>query len=225
MTEYPLHLREGHLYVEVDGAMWLLDTGAPQSFGRSGVAIAGRPFEVGAASAGLGAAGLSDLVKVDCAGLFGSDVLSHLDWILDLRAGVARVSSGQLEHQGTSIPLEGFMGIPIVEARVGTGRCRLFFDTGAQISYLEQNLLGTGTRTGRMTDFHPSIGEFETDVYEVEIGLGGTAWRIRCGSLPGPLQGLLGMAGVAGILGNEVMRDRVTGYFPRRSMLLLEHRT
>ena len=32
----------------------------------------------------------------------------------------------------------------------------------------------------------------------------------------------LGMAEVSGILGNEVMRGRVTGYFPRRKQLILQ---
>lgn len=29
MAMMPLHSRDGHLFVEVDGASWLLDTGAP----------------------------------------------------------------------------------------------------------------------------------------------------------------------------------------------------
>jgi hypothetical protein len=32
----------------------------------------------------------------------------------------------------------------------------------------------------------------------------------------------LGMAGVSGILGNELMRERMTGYFPRRQSLILQ---
>jgi len=32
----------------------------------------------------------------------------------------------------------------------------------------------------------------------------------------------LGMAGVSGILGNELMRERITGYFPRRHQLILQ---
>lgn len=221
MTEYPLHLREGHLYLELDGALWLIDTGAPQSFGRAGAVIAGRRFEVGTATAGLDASALSAMVKVECQGLFGADVLSHLDWILDLPGGVARVSAGELAHEGTRVPLESFMGIPIVQAQVGVERCRLFFDTGAQVSYLDDRLLAPWPRTGTVTDFYPGIGKFETDVHEVEIGVGGAPRRLRCGALPGPLQGMLAMANVAGIVGNEILHDRVTGYFPRRSVLTI----
>ena len=220
MTDYPLHLREGHLFLEVDGDRWLIDTGAPASFGRSGAVIDGRRFEVGASSAGLDASSLSAMVKVECQGLFGADVLSHFDWILDPGHGVARVSAGELTHQGGRVPVDMFMGIPIVEADIGAGTFRMFFDTGAQISYLEDGRLAPWPATARTTDFYPGIGEFEVEVHEVEVGLGGARRRVRCGALPAPLQGMLTMAGTAGIVGNEILNDRVTGYFPRRRLLV-----
>ena len=220
MTDYPLHLREGHLYLEAEGVLWLLDTGAPLSFGRSGPVIAGRRFEVGVTSAGLDASSLSAMVNVECEGLLGADVLAELDWILDLRGGAARASAGELVHAGTSVSLENFMGIPIVEARVGAETCRLFFDTGAQISYLEDDRLASWPRREQITDFYPVIGQFQIDVHEVEIELGAVRRPIRCGALPASLQGLLAMAGVAGIVGHEIVNDRVTGYFPRRGVLV-----
>jgi len=45
---------------------------------------------------------------------------------------------------------------------------------------------------------------------------------VRCGKLPGLMGMSLGLAGVTGILGNELMRGRVTGYFPRRHQLILQ---
>jgi len=220
MTDYPLQLREGHLFLEVDGDRWLIDTGAPASFGQSGAVIDGRRFEVGATSAGLDASKLSAMVRVECRGLFGADVLSHLDWIFDPVRGVARVSAGELAHTGSRVPLEMFMGIPIVEAGIGAGTCRMFFDTGAQISYLEDDRLAAWPARGRTTDFYPGIGEFEVEVHEVEIRLGGARRQVRCGALPAPLQGMLAMAGTAGIVGNAILDDRVTGYFPRRQLLV-----
>jgi hypothetical protein len=220
MTDYPLQLSEGHLFLEVDGDRWLIDTGAPASFGRSGAVIDKRRFEVSAASAGLDATTLSGMVKVECQGLFGADVLSHFDWILDPGRGVARVSAGELAHQGDRVAVETFMDIPIVEAGIGAGSCRMFFDTGAQISYLGGDRLGAWPARGRTTDFYPGLGEFEVEVHEVEIGLGGARRQVRCGALPALLQGMLTMAGTAGIIGNEILTDRVTGYFPRRRLLV-----
>ena len=31
--QYRLHLKNEHIFVEIDGALWLIDTGAPMSFG------------------------------------------------------------------------------------------------------------------------------------------------------------------------------------------------
>ncbi len=45
MTTLPLHLRNGHLFLETAGALWLLDTGAPTSFGLP-LTLAGQQFRL-----------------------------------------------------------------------------------------------------------------------------------------------------------------------------------
>jgi hypothetical protein len=222
MTELPLHLRDGHLFLELDGALWLLDTGAPASFGAAGtVTIEGRPFELERSYVGLDAATLSGWVGVPCAGLLGADVLGEFDALLDAPRGRATVSSATLEHTGTSIALEQFMGIPIFAVEVRGARHRMFFDTGAQVSYFQDDALSTFPAAGKVQDFYPGVGRFETDTFTVDAAIGGVPFRLRCGSLPPLLVLTLPMAGVSGIVGNELLADRAVGYFPRRGLLVL----
>ena len=48
MDTLPLQLRDGHLFVELNGELWLLDTGAPTSFGNStSISLAGEQFSLG----------------------------------------------------------------------------------------------------------------------------------------------------------------------------------
>jgi hypothetical protein len=222
MSTLPLQLRDGHVFVELGGELWLLDTGAPTSFGTSrNLAIAGERFSVGTNYLGLTTATLSEFVGVPCVGLLGADVLGRFDHILDTAGARLTVSTAELPHSGHSVPLDDFMGIPIVTARVGGSDHRLFFDTGAQISYFQDDSLASFPSAGRVTDFYPGAGQFQTDTHEVPVSLGGVVFTLRCGRLPGVLGLTLMMAGTVGILGNEILNNRVVGYFPRRRAMVL----
>lgn len=222
MTTLPLEFRDGHLFVNLRGALWLIDTGAPASFGRTcGFTIAGESFQLAENCGFLDADTLSDFVGVSCAGLLGADILGRFDHIWDCAAGTLTISTGELMHRGRSIPLEGFMGIPILKVRIGDGEHRMFFDTGAQFSYFQSGSLESFPRVGRVTDFHPGLGRFQTELFEVPVSVGGLACPLRCGRLPDMLAMALLLAGTDGILGNAVIQDRTIGYFPRRNTLIL----
>jgi hypothetical protein len=110
----------------------------------------------------------------------------------------------------------------MLEAQVGGARCKLFFDTGAQISYYQSSVPPGAEPAGTVDDFFPMGGNFTTETYRFPIVLSGFSPVVRFGKLPGLMGMSLGMAGVSGILGNELMRGRITGYFPRRSLLILQ---
>ena len=108
------------------------------------------------------------------------------------------------------------MGIPIVPARIGCADYRMFFDTGAQISYFQHDSIVDYPAAGAINDFYPGFGKFQTDTHNVDIALGETKFTLRCGILPELLAAALMMAGTTGIIGNQVTTGRVIGYFPRR---------
>lgn len=218
----PLKVQQGHLFVDVGGEPWLLDTGAPMSFGASRkLTIAGEHFSLDASYLGLTAATLSQFVGVPCVGLLGADVLNRFDSIIDTAAGSLVVSTAELSHDGQSISLDDFMGIPIVTARIGDRDYRMVFDTGAQISYFQDESLTQFPFAGKVTDFYPGLGQFEVDTHDVPISIGGIGFMVRCGALPGLLGMTLMMADAEGIIGNSILMGRRVGYFPRRRAIVL----
>jgi hypothetical protein len=219
MKEYPLTFKDGHLFVELDGTLWLFDTGAPTSFGETpGLNFAGETFTVGGSFMGLSAATLSEHINVECAGLLGADLINEFDHILDLPGETLTVSKDELQVDGTRVPITDFvMGVPIVAARVTDSDYRMFFDTGAQFSFFQDDSISDFPAAGRVTDFYPGAGPFETDTHQVDLSLSDLTFTLRCGTLPGFLGDLLKSANAQGIVGNESMKGRVTGYFPRRS--------
>jgi hypothetical protein len=226
MHTLPLQLRDGHLFIDLGGdlggQLWLLDTGAPTSFGASrSLAIAGERFELDADYLGLTPESLSQFIGVPCVGLLGADVLGRFDHIFDTAAGKLTLSTAELSHTGQQVRLDEVMGIPIVTAQIGGRAYRMFFDTGAQISYLQSDALKTFPAAGSVTDFYPGVGEFETDTHDVQVSLEGVPFTLRCGTLPGLLGMSLAMAGTEGIVGNAILSERIVGYFPRRGVMVL----
>ena len=222
MNTFPLQLRDGHLFIELSGELWLLDTGAPNSFGtNSNLSLAGEQFTLGSNYLGLTAATLSGFVGVQCVGLLGADVLGRFDIIFDVPNKTITLSTAELSLPGQSVLLNEFMGIPILTAQIRGRNFRMFFDTGAQISYLQDDLLAEFPAAGQVTDFYPGVGQFQTETHTVDVRVGASSFSVRCGSLPALLGMTLMMAGTQGILGNQIFHGGKVGYFPRRKMLIL----
>lgn len=222
MTELPLLFDSGHLFAEIRNNLWLIDTGAPTSFGDAkSIMLNDRNFSIVESYCGLTADSLSEFVGVKCSGLLGGDILGFFDHIFDIPKLKLTTSHLELSHQSLSIPLTKFMGIPIVTAQIGNKLYRMFFDTGAQISYLQNDFLKSYPSAGEVSDFYPGYGRFQTDTFQAPVLIGGITFSMRFGCLPGLLGATLTVAGVQGIIGNSLFLGRVVSYFPRRGILSL----
>src|SRR5262249_52468890 len=152
-----------HLFVSLSEGTFLLDTGAPTSFGRvSHIALDGQQFALSPHYLGLTPDLLSQYVGRLTDGILGADVLTELDTLIDLERSSVVFSRSPLECRGDELPLEDFMGIPIICGRFAGDSVRMFFDTGAQLSYLQHASLAGHPAEGSITDFYPGFGEFST---------------------------------------------------------------
>ncbi len=220
---HPLVFRNNHLYVEIDGALWVYDTGADSTFGDSATGLLGPKEEVAPLYAGqFSAADISGFLGETVAGIIGADIINRYDHIIDLKANRLTVSDGDLTSEGFVQPLEFFMGVPMLKANIGGAAHSLFFDTGAQISYFQGTAPVDAVDAEDLEDFFPMVGAFRTQTKHINVGLNGLSHTLRCGKLPGMMGMALSMANVSGILGNEVMRGRVTSFYPRRQQLVLQ---
>jgi hypothetical protein len=90
-----------------------------------------------------------------------------------------------------------------------------------QISYFQNDSIAKYKFAGKVQDFFPGMGEFDTDTYQVPFSIGSQAFEFRCGRLPDLLGLTLVMASVEGIIGNEICAGRKLGFFARRQLLVL----
>ncbi|HET8649297.1 MAG TPA: hypothetical protein VFL95_04595 [Gemmatimonadales bacterium] len=220
---YPLHFLGGHVFIELAGLRWLMDTGAPASFGDTpALSIDGRNFTVAPGLYGVDAAQVTRLVGVPAAGLLGADVLGEFDFILDADGGTVEISTGRLELLGNTVAFESLLGLPVLTVHLDGANHRVIFDTGAQLSYLHTDGLEAYPSAGRAQDFYPGFGVFETDTRDVTMAIGSLSYTLRCGTLPLPLQSMLSLTGAAGAVGSQLLAGRKVGYFPRRRRLVLD---
>ena len=222
MQRYPLRFEKKHLFIEIEENKWLLDTGAPSSFGNvSSLHFAGKSFSIPRDYMGLNTGTLTEYLNIECTGLLGVDILNEFDHLFDIEKSTLSVSDEELGSDGEYLPLTEFMGIPIVTIQIEENEYKMFFDTGAQISYWQDSRLTHFKKLGTLTDFYPGFGQFETETYEVPTLLSNVCFDLRYGTLPGILGMTLAMGGTQGILGNEILLGRTVGYFPRRNLLCL----
>ena len=211
-----LVFKNNHLYVEIEGALWVYDTGADSSFGNRSTDLLGPKEDIAERYAGqFSAEDISGFLGENVAGIIGADIINRYDHIIDLKTSLLTVSDGDLTS-------EGFMRVPILKANIGGAPHGLFFDTGAQISYFQGTAPADAVAAEDLEDFFPTVGAFTTQTKHIKVGLNGLGHTLRCGKLPGMMGTALSMANVSGILGNEVMRGRVTAYYPRRQQLVLQ---
>ncbi len=134
--------------------------------------------------------------------LMGMDIIGHHDCLMDPDT-VHLTFGNDLSDLQLQVPERKVMGIPIDSCRLGETDIRVFFDTGAKLSYFDE--ADRFQYLEEEQDFNPGIEEFTTKVYEVPIQIAGEPTSLKMGILPPLLQTTLMMAGVSGILGTGLL--------------------
>ncbi|GIV01446.1 MAG: hypothetical protein KatS3mg015_0276 [Fimbriimonadales bacterium] len=209
MFSLPLSYLERHLFVEVQGQKWLLDTGSPTTFGNStSLRLGGDEYPVANSGMGITVDSLTEHVPVEMVGLLGMDVLGQYDFVLDLPNHRLLLSREPIEREGVTLDLDEYMDVPLVYATVRGQELRMFLDTGAMISFLQKDLVSDLKPVGSFVDFYPMHGTFETPLFKLEHELGGVRFVASAGVLPEFLNMMLSLAGADGVLGNQFLVQR-----------------
>lgn len=221
--DYEYKLVDGHIIVKDGNRQLLIDTGAPSSVGDSSpLAFAAGSYPMQSSYMGISTASLSKSVGTPINVLVGADILNGYDIAIDPVDQRFTLTENELPLAGTSLELDSFMGIPIIEASVGKDSVRMFFDTGAKLSYLDRERTDAFPSVGTESDFYPGVGEFITSAYDIPIALATEKVVLRVGNLPELLQMTLMMANTSGILGTAILQTYKVTFAPRRSTMTLQ---
>ena len=219
---YPFEIREDIMIGIFNEKAFLIDTGAPMSFGRCDVEVESESFEVASDYMGVGIEAISEKVNFDLDGLMGADILNEFTFTIHWHEQTIEFAESPVLGEG--IELEEVMGLPyIADVTCGDQTFTCYVDTGASITHINAIGADHGEFAGTHDDFHPSFGDFTTSIHECSLALGGSTFKARVGQLPEGADMLLGMLGVDGVLGSDLWKAYKTTFIPSEAKLILEN--
>lgn len=210
MEVFSFSMDDGHIMANLRGQRFLVDTGSPVSLGRNAeVEVLGRVFPLIKQLLDLNVDGLSELVGTPIAGLLGVNILNAFDVDIYPETGQLVFSAEPLPLDGDSFAIDLCGGIPVLSINFGGEETRVFFDTGARLSYLEPRRVQQFPFRRKGTDFYPGYGHFTANIYDVPLRIGASTIQIETAALPEIelLHYLLKMAGAVGIVGTAVLNS------------------
>jgi Ca-activated chloride channel family protein len=204
MRDYFLHSVNGHLITSIENQRVLIDTGMPVSLGRdSQWYFMHQVHELSSGYLGVTLSQISSLVGEPLDLLLGSDILKNYCILFELDRQRFNVSFQPFFQSPHNFPLSLLMGVPGVRIDTQGRPAEMYLDTGARLSYLSREFVRGLKTVGKEMDFYPGLGEFETNVYDIEFSLGDLVFQLRCGLLPAMLESTLKISGKQGIIGAE----------------------
>lgn len=208
MPSYEINLIKNHLTFREGDDVVLLDTGSPLTLN----------FSVDQSNAGIApmqrcvGEGIHEFVSESITELRGMDWISRYAKVLfDYNARrVIFVQEGEtlaLDNEVASYPCELKFGFPpIVLFNIGGIDRRMYFDTGAVLSFLSADLAQTGVVTNRtVDDFIPGLGAFRTAVYQFPVKIGDDLFDVDFGEAHPLTLVELNMGKVVGVIGYELL--------------------
>jgi hypothetical protein len=221
MQTYNYTQHEGHILADTGDQLWLLDTGAPMSVGNAPVILENTVYDVIDTYQGVSISDLNESIGVSFDVLLGMDIISRTGIYIDTTT--KQVTFGEhLTAYDRRIPIDLVMGIPTVSINIGGTTQRLFFDTGAKITYLPASVVKGYRPVTKIRDFYPGFGPFNCDVYEIPADIGQKQVVIQVGVLPEEIERMLLATGTNGILGNSAWHGRQVHYSPANLSLCFD---
>ncbi|MDF1667397.1 MAG: hypothetical protein P1V97_36965 [Planctomycetota bacterium] len=224
---FPIKVVNKHIILLLPEGPCLLDTGSPYCIGARSFQFLGQDRRKAEDFMGIALTDLGPHIGADIEFLIGANALETVSFVIDWERLEFRVSEDPLCLEGVKIELEMTAPVPIVNPRVNGISRRLFFDTGAQISYLNKVHLADLKSQETVKDFHPSIGEYETPSYSLDVRFSPkleSETAMAFGVLPEVLERALLPSKVDGIIGSEIFETHLGGFDYRESLMILQPR-
>jgi hypothetical protein len=215
MAKESFELVAGHIIIVKDGKRFLLDTGSPLSFGSAGtvrlfgnsVALVPNAPPLDAVAIGRQVGNLAS-PRIDLAldGLIGTPLFRGLALTIDWEARTITTRSARTETRGWRGDQVG--GLPSARLAINGRAVTAVPDTGARSCFAEPRLLAGAPVVGKMRDFFPGHGSFETTVHSVQVELGGVTETFRVAEAPPIVVAAMNAAGAEALVGTDLMMSR-----------------
>lgn len=219
MRNYHYVISNGHHLAELDGKLFIIDTGSPVSFsmrdGLSEVCINGECFPLSAPPMQLDPQRVSGLVGIEADGFIGMDLLRRLGSVtFDRKNGRVFFGNGEFEAK-VRTPLQIFElfgnAVPLMDAEINGRRAHAILDTGACVGYVASALTEGAEPVGIVHDYNPMFGDISGEKYNMTLSCGGVEFATQFVKMPMMIEmSLVFMQGVNAFVGlNNFTADAI----------------
>ena len=201
---FTISFAQGHPTINIDGKIYVVDTGSPASFSYTGtIPLLGREYTVP-----YGEYILDDLNRVldtRIDGLIGGEILKRVGAVeIDYPHNTITFHDRLPEVSGAAeIDVRVFLNYLVFNMKIDGQDRRVFLDTGAPVAYLCSNVLPDKQPDGYTEDVTPS-GTFETPLYTIPSELAGKKFDVSYGKLPAAHQVMARIMNCQGVIGKDI---------------------
>lgn len=201
---------KGHPAINVDGNIFIVDTGSPATFGRQEtITLCGRDFNADMENNvfGVNMEEISKLLGTHIDGFIGGDTfrqLAALEFDYPNNTITFHDVLPDMVH-GSQTDFEMCRNYVSINLLINGQTHRVFFDCGAPIAYLNPEILPNRKPDGVRNDVSPFGGAFESPVFLMETQFAGRTFESVYGPIPETHRTLVIGFGHDGIVGKNIL--------------------
>jgi len=218
MSQNEIH-QSVHLlpYFIYQGQKVIVDTGSPSSFGRiDEITIDGELHRLSSPLPSY----LSTYIPNDVIAIIGMNIIKDFDLKIDTNTYETEFVKKLCDELPNSVNIANFMSVPTINVKIGEHNVNCLFDTGAHINYINSSMVKGLSALEKAKDFNPIIGEFETNIYNLNVVLNDINKILKFGNLPRLAEtGAFGLGNVDGIIGLNLFEGKKVVLSIRRSKI------
>jgi hypothetical protein len=230
IKEYEYIISTEHHLVKIDDKVFLIDTGSPISFYLAGnirtIKINENNYDVKENIIKIDGEVLNEFVGVNIDGIIGADILSKTGGVYfdKISKTVKFTSKNDFQHS-VRVPLKvlGALGYYYIVLQLNTGGNSIsaILDTGAYMSYIDQDIARHGIPNGNAIDFAPMFGGWiNTTTVILPVSIGTQTQSISFAVMTKAIKTQVKMFGCKAILGiNEISWDKLSIDFESKELM------
>jgi hypothetical protein len=208
--EFDINFVDKHLLINDGENTILVDTGSPVTIHTDRtLRFNGEAYTTTTDAMGNTIEKLQAMSGVQFTTLMGLDILSQYKVVFDYpNSKITFCTRDEQDFEGEEHSFKCLMGTIVLPITLGDRSENMILDTGATLSYVDSAITRGMTPETTVTDFSPLVGgQFTTPVFELESNFCDRPFHCKYGNLPLIVENMIGIIGVRGVVGYDLLKS------------------
>lgn len=173
MDKFNYQILNNHIIINISNKQFLLDTGSPTSFWTyepiNKIQINKKDYHLTPKPVSVNLREVEKLVGIKVDGFIGLDIIRDTSLTI-YKNGEIKFGVDSINGTSTKLFSNGYLSIQ-VGSNLIVGK--MLLDTGAKYGYGIKSLFYNQKSFARVNDYNPQLGNLESDIYHLNIVIGG----------------------------------------------------